>query len=145
MTFKEEILQGIPAVLPAKKEYPKGINRAPKRKDILSKEEKQLAIRNALRYFPKDWHSELAADFAQELNDYGRIYMYRFKPEYDMYARPIDEYPAQSQQAAGIMMMMQNNLNPAVAQHPMELITYGGNGAVFQNWAQYLLTLQYDQ
>jgi len=143
MTFKEEILQGIPAVLPAKKEYPKGINRAPKRKDILSKEEKQLAIRNALRYFPKDWHPELAADFAQELNDYGRIYMYRFKPEYDMYARPIDEYPAQSQQAAGIMMMMQNNLNPAVAQHPMELITYGGNGAVFQNWAQYILTLQY--
>ena len=143
MTFKEQILQGIPAELPAKKEYPQGINRAPKRKDILSKEEKQLAIRNALRYFPKEWHTELAVEFAQELQDYGRIYMYRLKPDYEMYARPIGDYPAQSQQAAGIMLMMQNNLNPAVAQHPMELITYGGNGAVFQNWAQYLLTMQY--
>ena len=143
MTLKEQILQGIPSELPAKKQYPEGINRAPKRKDILSKEEKQLAIRNALRYFPKKWHQELAVEFAEELQDFGRIYMYRFKPDYEMYARPIDEYPAQSQQAAGIMMMMQNNLNPAVAQHPWELITYGGNGAVFQNWAQYLLTLQY--
>jgi len=143
MTFQEQILQGIPAELPAKKAYPKDANRAPKRKDILSVEEKQLAIRNALRYFPKGWHKELAAEFAQELMDFGRIYMYRFKPKYKMYARPIQEYPAKSQQAAGIMMMMQNNLDPAVAQHPEELITYGGNGAVFQNWAQYLLTLQY--
>ncbi len=143
MTFQEQILQGIPSELPAKKAYPKDANRAPKRKDILSVEEKQLAIRNALRYFPKPWHKELAAEFAQELLDFGRIYMYRFKPEYKIYARPIQEYPAQSQQAAGIMMMMQNNLDPAVAQHPEELITYGGNGAVFQNWAQYLLTMQY--
>ncbi|RUA24978.1 MAG: urocanate hydratase [Bacteroidetes bacterium] len=143
MTFKEQILQGIPSELPSKKAYPEGINRAPKRKDILSIEEKQLAIRNALRYFPKKWHQELAVEFAQELQDYGRIYMYRFKPDYEMYARPIQEYPAQTLQAAGIMMMIQNNLDPAVAQHPMELITYGGNGAVFQNWAQYLLTMQY--
>ncbi len=143
MTFKEQIQQGIPSQLPAKKQYPEGINRAPKRKDILSKEEKQLAIRNALRYFPKEWHEELAPEFAQELKDYGRIYMYRFKPDYEMYARPISEYPAKSQQAAGIMLMMQNNLNPAVAQHPWELITYGGNGAVFQNWAQYLITMKY--
>ena len=143
MTFKEQILQGIPSELPAKKAYPKDANRAPKRKDILSVEEKQLAIRNALRYFPKPWHKELASEFAQELLDFGRIYMYRFKPDYEVYARPIQDYPAKSQQAAGIMMMMQNNLDPAVAQHPEELITYGGNGAVFQNWAQYLLTMQY--
>lgn len=143
MTFKEQILQGIPSELPTKREYPTDANRAPKRKDILSKEEKQLAIRNALRYFPKTWHQELAVEFAQELREYGRIYMYRFKPSYDIYARPINEYPANSLQAAGIMLMMQNNLNPAVAQHPEELITYGGNGAVFQNWAQYLVTLQY--
>ncbi|MGZ2369427.1 urocanate hydratase [Ancylomarina sp. YFZ004] len=143
MTFQEQILQGIPSELPAKKAYPKDANRAPKRKDILSVEEKQLAIRNALRYFPKPWHKELATEFAQELLDFGRIYMYRFKPEYKIYARPIQEYPAKSQQAAGIMMMMQNNLDPAVAQHPEELITYGGNGAVFQNWAQYLLTMEY--
>ena len=143
MTFKEQILQGIPAVLPAKRTYPEGVNRAPKRKDILSKEEKQLAIKNALRYFPAHWHAELAQEFAQELNDFGRIYMYRFKPEYTIYARGIEEYPAQSLQAAAIMLMIQNNLDPAVAQHPEELITYGGNGAVFQNWAQYLLTMQY--
>ncbi len=143
MNFKEQILQGIPSELPAEHIYPKGINRAPKRKDILSTEEKQLAIRNALRYFPKKWHTELAVEFAQELQEYGRIYMYRFKPNYDFYARPIAEYPAKSQQAAAIMHMIQNNLNPAVAQHPEELITYGGNGAVFQNWAQYLLTMQY--
>ena len=143
MTFKEQILQGIPSELPEKKEYPKGINHAPKRKDILSVKEKQLAIRNALRYFPKKWHLELAVEFAQELKDFGRIYMYRFMPAYEMYARPIMEYPAKSLQAAGIMLMIQNNLNPAVAQHPWELITYGGNGAVFQNWAQYLLTMQY--
>jgi urocanate hydratase len=143
MTFQEEILQGIPNSLPAKKALSEGVNRAPKRKDILTAEEKKLAIRNALRYFPPSWHAELAQEFATELNDFGRIYMYRFMPEYDMYARPITEYPAQSKQAAAIMLMIQNNLDPAVAQHPEELITYGGNGAVFQNWAQYLLTMQY--
>jgi len=143
MTFKEQILQGIPAILPAKKNYPKGANRAPKRKDILSVEEKQLAIKNALRYFPKAWHPELAAEFANELKEFGRIYMYRFKPEYKIYARAISEYPAETQQAAAIILMIHNNLNPDVAQHPEELITYGGNGAVFQNWAQYLLVVQY--
>lgn len=143
MIFKEQILQGIPNQLPPKNQYPVDANRAPKRKDILSKKEKQLAIRNALRYFPKAWHQELAIEFAQELQDFGRIYMYRFKPNYQMYARPIGEYPAKSIQAASIMLMIQNNLNPQVAQHPEELITYGGNGAVFQNWAQYLLTMQY--
>jgi len=143
MTFKEEILQGIPSALPSKRAYPENANQAPKRKDILSKEEKKLAIRNALRYFPATWHKELAIEFAEELLNYGRIYMYRFKPSYKMYGRAIDEYPAQSIQAAAIMLMIQNNLDPAVAQHPEELITYGGNGAVFQNWAQYLLTMQY--
>jgi urocanate hydratase len=143
MNFKSQILQGIPNELPAKRAYTQGVNRAPKRKDILTKVEKKLAIRNALRYFPKAWHQELAVEFAHELQDYGRIYMYRFKPNYDFYARPINEYPAKSQQAAAIMLMIQNNLNPAVAQHPEELITYGGNGAVFQNWAQYVLTMQY--
>ena len=143
MTFKEQIQQGIPAELPAKRVYPAGINRAPKRKDILSIEEKQLAIRNALRYFPENWHQELSVEFAQELQDYGRIYMYRFKPNYKMYARDIAEYPTKSTQAAAIMLMIHNNLDPAVAQHPEELITYGGNGAVFQNWAQYLVTMQY--
>ena len=141
--FQEQILQGIPTELPAKREYPQDANRAPLRKDILSPDEKKLAIRNALRYFPATWHPELAKEFAKELNDLGRIYMLRFKPGYKMYARPINEYPAQSQQAASIMLMIQNNLDPAVAQHPEELITYGGNGAVFQNWAQYLLTLKY--
>ena len=131
MIFREQILQGIPKELPVKREYPKDINRAPKRKDILSKEEKQLAIRNALRYFPEKWHEELALEFAQELKDFGRIYMYRFKPDYKMYARDIAEYPAKSTQAAAIMLMIHNNLDPAVAQHPEELITYGGNGAVF--------------
>ncbi|MCL7753957.1 urocanate hydratase [Polaribacter sp. Z022] len=143
MTFKEQILQGIPDILPVKKEYPKNGNRAPKRVDLLSKEEKQLAIKNALRYFPKEWHQELANEFAQELIEYGRIYMYRFKPTYNIYAKSISDYPAKSQQAAAIMLMISNNLNPEVAQHPEELITYGGNGAVFQNWAQYLLTMQY--
>ena len=143
MTFKEQILQGLPTTLPPKKEYPIGFNRAPKRKDVLSKEEKQLAIRNALRYFPKQWHYELANEFAEELKKYGRIYMYRFKPNYAIFARAISEYPAKSKQAAAIMLMIQNNLDPAVAQHPEELITYGGNGAVFQNWVQYLLTMQY--
>jgi len=143
MTFKEQILQGLPNELPAKKEYNLALSHAPKRKDILSSEEKQLAIKNALRYFPKAWHGELAQEFAFELSTYGRIYMHRFKPEYTMYARPINEYPYTSTQAAGIMLMIQNNLDPAVAQHPEELITYGGNGAVFQNWAQYILTMQY--
>lgn len=143
MTFKEQILQGIPSTLPAVKSYPEDANRAPKRKDILSLEEKQLAIRNALRYFPKEWHPELATEFANELKEFGRIYMYRFKPEYDIYARGITEYPAITQQAAALMLMIQNNLNPVVAQHPEELITYGGNGAVFQNWAQYLIVMQY--
>ncbi len=143
MTFKEKISQGIPSELPPKKEYPKDANPAPKRKDILTVGEKQLAVSNALRYFPEDWHEELAQEFAQELKDFGRIYMYRFKPDYDIYARPIGEYPAKTTQAAAIMLMIQNNLDPAVAQHPEELITYGGNGAVFQNWAQYLLTMKY--
>jgi len=143
MTFQHQIKQGIPAELPAPKPYPADANRAPKRKDILTKAEKQLAVRNALRYFPKAWHSELAAEFAKELNDFGRIYMYRFKPDYELKARPISDYPAKCQQAAAIMLMIDNNLDPAVAQHPEELITYGGNGAVFQNWAQYRLTMQY--
>lgn len=143
MSFKDQIQQGIPSELPVKKEYPKDANRAPKRKDILSKDEKKLAIRNALRYFPKGWHSELSKEFAEELKELGRIYMHRFKPDYKIYARSIDDYPAVSKQAAGIMLMMHNNLDPAVAQHPEELITYGGNGAVFQNWAQYLVTMKY--
>ena len=141
--FQKEIQQGIPAQLPVKKPYPKGVNRAPKRKDILNKQEKELAIRNALRYFPVDWHRELAKEFLEELNTLGRIYMHRFKPSYTLFARPIEAYPAKSRKAAAIMLMIQNNLDTAVAQHPEELITYGGNGAVFQNWAQYLLTMQY--
>ena len=143
MTFKEEILQGIPKHLPPSRPYAAGINRAPKRKDILSQDEKLLAIKNALRYFPKNWHEELAVEFASELKKYGRIYMYRFKPSYEIYARPLSEYPAKVPQAAAIMLMIQNNLDPKVAQHPEELITYGGNGAVFQNWVQYILTMQY--
>ena len=141
--FQKEILAGIPDVLPVPKPYDPTINHAPKRKDILSEEEKVLAIRNALRYFPAKHHAVLAKEFAEELKTYGRIYMYRFRPDYPMYARPIDEYPAKSRQAAAIMAMIQNNLDPRVAQHPHELITYGGNGAVFQNWAQYRLTMQY--
>lgn len=141
--FKAQILEGIPVDLPPKKEYSTNVSHAPKRKEILSLEEKKLAIRNALRYFPKAWHLELSKEFAKELAVYGRIYMYRFKPDYDIFARPIQEYPAKSHQAASIMLMIQNNLDPAVAQHPEELITYGGNGAVFQNWAQYLLTMKY--
>ena len=141
--FQEIIRQGIPSVLPAPRTYPAGVNQAPKRKDILSAEEKQLAVRNALRYFPKEWHSELAVEFAQELKDFGRIYMYRFKPNYELKARAISDYPAKCEQAAAIMLMIDNNLDPAVAQHPEELITYGGNGAVFQNWAQYLLAMKY--
>ena len=142
--FKEEILAGIPQDrLPEPKPYDKTINHAPKRKDILTAEEKVLALKNALRYFPAKFHAELAPEFAQELKDYGRIYMYRFRPSYDMYARPIDEYPCRSRQAAAIMAMIQNNLDPRVAQHPHELIIYGGNGAIFQNWAQYWLTMKY--
>ncbi|ALO42213.1 urocanate hydratase [Pseudoalteromonas phenolica] len=141
--FQHSIKQGIPSELPAPKAYPAGANRAPKRKDILSVEEKQLAVRNALRYFPKEWHAELAEEFAQELKDFGRIYMYRFKPNYELKARSISDYPAKCEQAAAIMLMIDNNLDPAVAQHPEELITYGGNGAVFQNWAQYLLAMKY--
>lgn len=141
--FQRQILEGIPDVLPPKKEYDLSINHAPKRKEILSEAEKRLAIRNALRYFPAKHHKELAAEFADELKRYGRIYMYRLRPDYEMKARNIDEYPARSRQAAAIMLMINNNLDYAVAQHPHELITYGGNGAVFQNWAQYRLTMQY--
>ena len=142
-TFQEEILAGIPAELPEVKPYDKEINHAPKRKDILTQEQKVLALKNALRYFPERHHAVLAKEFAEELKTYGRIYMYRFRPSYDMYARPVDEYPARSKQAAGIMAMIQNNLDPRVAQHPHELIIYGGNGAIFQNWAQYRLVMQY--
>ncbi len=143
MNFQQQIQQGIPSELPKAKPYPADANRAPKRKDILSSDEKQLALRNALRYFPKAWHSELAQEFAQELKDFGRIYMYRFKPNYALKARSVSDYPAKCEQAAAIMLMIDNNLDPAVAQHPEELITYGGNGAVFQNWAQYLLAMKY--
>ena len=143
LSFKEEILAGIPAELPEVKPYDPEINHAPKRKDILSDEEKVLALKNALRYFPQKHHAVLAKEFAEELKKYGRIYMYRFRPSYEMYARPIDEYPAMSRQAAAIMAMIQNNLDPRVAQHPHELIIYGGNGAIFQNWAQYRLVMQY--
>ena len=143
MTFQEQIKQGIPKILPEPQAYDAAINHAPKRKDILSPDEKILALRNALRYFdPKD-HTTLAKEFLNELNTYGRIYMYRLRPEYKMYARPVSEYPGNSEQAKAIMLMIQNNLDYAVAQHPHELITYGGNGAVFQNWAQYLLTMKY--
>jgi len=143
MTFKELIQQGIPDVLPDKRDYESSINHAPKRKDILSKDEKELALRNALRYFDAKHHSVLLPEFAEELETYGRIYMYRFRPTYSMYARSISEYPGKCEQAKAIMLMIQNNLDYAVAQHPHELITYGGNGAVFQNWAQYLLTMKY--
>jgi len=141
--FQDEILTGIPAQLPEAKPYDKAINHAPKRKDILTKEEKLLALKNALRYFPEALHAQLAPEFAAELKEYGRIYMYRYRPSYKIYARPIDEYPAKSRQAAAIMAMIQNNLDERVAQHPHELIIYGGNGAIFQNWAQYRLVMQY--
>ncbi|ARV15194.1 urocanate hydratase [Polaribacter sp. SA4-12] len=143
MTFKEQIQEGIPNILPSIKQYDLKMNHAPKRKDILSADEKKLALRNALRYFDKKQHAELLPEFAEELESYGRIYMYRFRPAYKMYARDIAEYPGKSEQAKAIMLMIQNNLDYAVAQHPHELITYGGNGAVFQNWAQYLLTMKY--
>ena len=142
-SFKKAITDGIPEIIPSKKEYNLSINHAPKRKDILSKSEKELALRNALRYFPKDLHLELSKEFAAELNEFGRIYMYRYRPDYEMKARAIEEYPGKSLQAKSIMLMIQNNLDYAVAQHPHELITYGGNGGVFQNWAQYLLCMQY--
>ena len=141
--FQEEIRKGIPDVLPELKPYDTNINHAPRRKDILTEEEKRLSVRNALRYFPKELHEQLAPEFADELRKYGRIYMYRYRPSYAMHARPIDDYPHKSRQAAAIMLMIQNNLDPAVAQHPHELIIYGGNGAIFQNWAQYLLTMKY--
>ena len=143
MTFKEQIQQGIPSVLPLQKPYESSINHAPKRKEILSEEEKKLALKNALRYFEAEHHAELLPEFKEELETYGRIYMYRFRPDYEMKARPISDYPGNSEQAKAIMLMIQNNLDYAVAQHPHELITYGGNGAVFQNWAQYLLTMKY--
>lgn len=143
MTFQEHILEGIPDILPEPKMYDPTINHAPKRKDILTLEEKKLALKNALRYFDKKHHTELLPEFKNELDTYGRIYMYRLRPNYKMYARPITDYPAKSKQAAAIMLMIQNNLDYAVAQHPHELITYGGNGAVFSNWAQYRLTMKY--
>jgi len=141
--FKKGVAEGIPTTLPQAKPYDPEVNHAPKRKKILTADEERLALRNALRYFPAELHAALAPEFADELRKYGRIYMYRYRPDYAMYARPIDEYPARSRQAAAIMMMIQNNLDPAVAQHPHELITYGGNGAVFQNWAQYRLVMKY--
>ena len=143
MTFQEEILAGIPAELPEPKLFDPAVNHAPVRKDILTEEQKVLALKNALRYFPERHHAVLAKEFADELRRYGRIYMYRFRPSYEMYARPVDEYPAKCRQAAAIMAMIQNNLDPRVAQHPHELIIYGGNGAIFQNWAQYRLVMQY--
>ncbi len=143
MNFKKQIKEGLPSALPAPKAFDSTISHAPKRKRILSFEEHKLAIRNALRYFPKHWHESLAVEFAKELKEYGRIYMYRFRPDYEMYARPIHEYPGKCEQAKAIMLMIQNNLDPRVAQHPHELITYGGNGAVFQNWAQYRVTMKY--
>ena len=142
-SFQKEITQGLPAKLPVKRNVTGDVNRAPKRKDILTAKEKKLALENALRYFPVEWHETLAPEFLEELKTFGRIYMYRFKPSYEMKARPISDYPAQTPQAAAIMLMIQNNLDPAVAQHPEELITYGGNGGVFQNWAQYVLTMKY--
>lgn len=143
MTFQEQIQQGIPGTLPQPKPYETQINHAPKRKEILGEEEKKLALKNALRYFEPQFHAELLPEFREELETYGRIYMYRFRPDYEMKARPISEYPGKSEQAKAIMLMIQNNLDYAVAQHPHELITYGGNGAVFSNWAQYLLTMKY--
>jgi len=141
--FQKEITQGLPEQLPVKRSVPGDVNRAPKRKDILTAKEKKLALENALRYFPVEWHEVLATEFLEELKTFGRVYMYRFKPSYEMKARPISDYPAKTPQAAAIMLMIQNNLDPAVAQHPEELITYGGNGGVFQNWGQYVLTMKY--
>jgi urocanate hydratase len=141
--FRLLVAEGIPDTLPAPKPYDETINHAPVRKDILTREEKKLAVRNALRYFPPMFHTVLAPEFADELARFGRIYMYRFRPDYEIKARPLSDYPHRSGQAAEIMLMITNNLDNAVAQHPHELITYGGNGAVFQNWAQYRLTMKY--
>ncbi|MGD0341985.1 MAG: urocanate hydratase, partial [Bacteroidales bacterium] len=141
--FKKLISEGIPSVLPPVKPYDNNINHAPKRKDILTRTEKKLALKNALRYFHAEFHPVLAREFADELKNYGRIYMYRLRPDYEIKARNIDDYPSRSLKAAAIMLMITNNLDAAVAQHPHELITYGGNGAVFQNWAQYRLTMKY--
>jgi len=141
--FKSQVREGIPSYLPESRPYDLSANHAPRRRDILTTEEKKLALRNALRYFPESLHGVLAPEFAEELRDRGRIYMYRYRPAYEMKARPLSEYPHRSVQAAAIMLMITNNLDPAVAQHPHELITYGGNGAVFQNWAQYRLTMKY--
>ncbi|NNJ81657.1 MAG: urocanate hydratase, partial [Flavobacteriaceae bacterium] len=143
MTFSEEIIQGIPDQLPESRPFDTSINHAPKRKEILSSYEKELALRNALRYFPEKLHPTLLPEFRDELETYGRIYMYRYRPEHKIYARSITEYPGKCEQAKAIMLMIQNNLDDAVAQHPHELITYGGNGAVFQNWAQYRLVMKY--
>ena len=143
ISFQDEILQGIPKEIPPKKDYDKSINHAPKRKQILSSDEKKLALKNALRYFPREQHKELIEEFAAELEEYGRIYMYRYRPENEIYARPLEDYPAKCNQAKAIMLMIQNNLHHDVAQHPHELITYGGNGSVFQNWIQYRLTMKY--
>ncbi|MGC9344021.1 MAG: urocanate hydratase, partial [Bacteroidales bacterium] len=141
--FKSLVLEGIPEDLPVAKPFDPSVNHAPRRKDILTTEEKKLALKNALRYFPENLHSKLAAEFYDELKTYGRIYMYRYRPDYPITARTIDDFPYNSVQAAAIMLMLSNNLDHAVAQHPHELITYGGNGAVFQNWAQYRLTMKY--
>jgi urocanate hydratase len=141
--FRKEITEGIPTIVPETQEYDVTINHAPKRKEVLSTDEKKLALKNALRYFPKEQHRILAPEFAQEMKEYGRIYMLRFKPKHEMYARKIEDYPGKCLQAKAIMLMIQNNLDHAVAQHPDELITYGGNGAVFQNWAQYRLCMRY--
>ena len=143
MSFKKQVKEGIPSKLPELLPYDKEVSHAPKRKRILTFEEHKLALRNALRYFPKEWHKTLVTEFAKELKDFGRIYMHRFRPTYEMKARPINDYPGKCEQAKAIMLMIQNNLDPKVAQHPHELITYGGNGAVFQNWAQYLLVMKY--
>ena len=141
--FKNSILEGIPNRIPESKTFDNNINRAPLRKKILNSEEKKLALKNALRYFPNSMHEQLASEFLEELDKYGRIYMYRFKPKYEIKARHINDFPYKSKQAAAIQLMLSNNLDNAIAQHPYELITYGGNGSVFQNWAQYLLCMQY--
>jgi urocanate hydratase len=143
LSFRDQIRAGIPDALPPVPGEDPGVSRAPHRGAVLSEAEKRLALKNALRYFPEKHHQTLAPEFARELETRGRIYMYRFRPAYPMHARPIGEYPARCRQAAAVMLMIQNNLNPEVAQHPYELITYGGNGTVFQNWAQYLLCMQY--
>ena len=143
MLFSEDVITGIPKILPDLVPIDDSVDHAPKRPINLSTEERSLAIRNALRYFPPKWHNQLSKEFSKELEDYGHIYMYRFRPQYDMYSRPISDYPSKSIQAASIMLMIQNNLDPNVAQYPHELITYGGNGSVFQNWIQYRLTMYY--